>query len=138
MSFSFLKKIYWGTDSVWSGSYFISTVGISEAVKRKNNVGRARKILSVFMIFTPTKRLCRKNMWSPNYEACLVSFCPTLLLLALLICRCCSIFEFFIMSRLRSIAVSGPARAAPLLFFLPVNKPKNEAKSPLKEKKVFQ
>ncbi len=28
----FLKKVYWGTDSVWSEGYFVSTVGIDEAV----------------------------------------------------------------------------------------------------------
>jgi len=30
--FPFLKKVYWGTDSVWSEGYFVSTVGIDEAV----------------------------------------------------------------------------------------------------------
>lgn len=29
--FSFLKKVYWGTDSIWSEGYFVSTVGINEA-----------------------------------------------------------------------------------------------------------
>ena len=29
--FPFLKQVYWGTDSVWSGGYFVSTVGINEA-----------------------------------------------------------------------------------------------------------
>ncbi len=33
--FPFLKKVYWGTDSVWSGSYFVSTVGVSEEVIRR-------------------------------------------------------------------------------------------------------
>ena len=35
VSFPFLKKVYWGTDSIWSGSYFVSTIGISEAVIRR-------------------------------------------------------------------------------------------------------
>ena len=29
--FPFLKQVYWGTDSVWSEGYFVSTVGIDEA-----------------------------------------------------------------------------------------------------------
>ncbi len=29
--FPFLKKVYWGTDAVWSEGYFASTVGIDEA-----------------------------------------------------------------------------------------------------------
>ena len=28
----FLRKVYWGTDGVWSDGYFVSTVGIDEAV----------------------------------------------------------------------------------------------------------
>ena len=35
IEFPFLKKVYWGTDSIWSGSYFVSTVGVSEAVIRR-------------------------------------------------------------------------------------------------------
>ena len=27
-SFPFLKQVYWGTDSIWSEGYFVSTVGI--------------------------------------------------------------------------------------------------------------
>ncbi len=30
--FPFLKKVYWGTDAVWSEGYFASTVGIDESV----------------------------------------------------------------------------------------------------------
>jgi len=33
--FPFLKKVYWGTDSIWSGSYFVSTVGVDETVIRR-------------------------------------------------------------------------------------------------------
>jgi len=35
VTFPFLKDVYWGTDSIWSGSYFVSTVGISKAVIRR-------------------------------------------------------------------------------------------------------
>jgi putative transposase len=28
--FPFLKEIYWGTESIWSSSYFVSTVGVNE------------------------------------------------------------------------------------------------------------
>jgi putative transposase len=30
--FEFLKKIYWGTDSVWSEGYFVSTVRLNESM----------------------------------------------------------------------------------------------------------
>jgi putative transposase len=30
--FSFIKDTYWGTESVWSGGYFVSTVGINETM----------------------------------------------------------------------------------------------------------
>lgn len=33
--FPFLKEVYWGTDSVWSNGYFVSTVGINEEVIKK-------------------------------------------------------------------------------------------------------
>ena len=33
--FPFLKEVYWGTDGIWSDSYFVSTVGINEEVIRK-------------------------------------------------------------------------------------------------------
>lgn len=32
--FSFLKSVYWGTDSIWSDGYFASTVGINEQIIR--------------------------------------------------------------------------------------------------------
>jgi putative transposase len=28
--FSFLKEVYWGTDSIWSEGYFVSTIGMNE------------------------------------------------------------------------------------------------------------
>ncbi|HCM37841.1 TPA: IS200/IS605 family transposase [Patescibacteria group bacterium] len=28
--FPFLKKLYWGTDGIWSDGYFVSTVGVNE------------------------------------------------------------------------------------------------------------
>jgi len=30
--FPFLREVYWGTDAVWSEGYFVSTVGIDEAM----------------------------------------------------------------------------------------------------------
>jgi len=30
--FGFLKEAYWGTESIWSGGYFVSTVGLNETV----------------------------------------------------------------------------------------------------------
>jgi len=30
--FPFLKKTYWGTESIWSSGYFVSTVGINEDI----------------------------------------------------------------------------------------------------------
>jgi putative transposase len=41
--FPFLKEVYWGTDSIWSEGYFVSTVGINEQVIRKyiENQGQA-------------------------------------------------------------------------------------------------
>ena len=33
--FEFLEKVYWGTDSVWSVGFFVSTVGVDEEVIQK-------------------------------------------------------------------------------------------------------
>ncbi len=33
--FPFLKEVYWGTDGIWSDGYFVSTVGLNEAMIRK-------------------------------------------------------------------------------------------------------
>ena len=33
--FEFLKKVYWGTESIWGGGYFVSTVGINERIIRR-------------------------------------------------------------------------------------------------------
>lgn len=33
--FPFLKEVYWGTDSIWSEGYFVSTVGINEEIIRR-------------------------------------------------------------------------------------------------------
>ncbi len=33
--FPYLKQVYWGTDAVWSEGYFVSTVGINEAIMQK-------------------------------------------------------------------------------------------------------
>ena len=32
--FPFLKEVYWGTESIWSGGYFVSTVGINESATK--------------------------------------------------------------------------------------------------------
>jgi len=34
-TFPFIKKIYWGTDAVWSEGYFVTTVGANEKIIRK-------------------------------------------------------------------------------------------------------
>ena len=41
--FPFLKQVYWGTDSIWSEGYFVSTVGINEQIIRRyiENQGQA-------------------------------------------------------------------------------------------------
>ena len=33
--FPFLKKVYWGTDGIWSDGYFVSTVGLDEMTIRR-------------------------------------------------------------------------------------------------------
>lgn len=33
--FPFIKDVYWGTSSIWSEGYFVSTVGINEKIIRK-------------------------------------------------------------------------------------------------------
>ena len=33
--FPFIKKVYWGTDGVWSDGYFVSTVGINEEIIKR-------------------------------------------------------------------------------------------------------
>lgn len=33
--FPFLKKVYWGTDNLWSSSYFVSTAGVDAKVLAK-------------------------------------------------------------------------------------------------------
>ena len=33
--FPFLKQVYWGTNSVWSEGYFVSTIGVNEEIIRK-------------------------------------------------------------------------------------------------------
>lgn len=43
--FPFIKEIYWGTDSVWSESYFVSTVGINEEVIQKYIENQGQKEL---------------------------------------------------------------------------------------------
>ena len=50
----FLKKVYWGTDGVWSDGYFVSTVGVNEAIIRsyiehqgKEDSGQAQLVLEL-------------------------------------------------------------------------------------------
>jgi len=33
--FSFLSKVYWGSDGIWSDGYFVSTVGVNEDVIKR-------------------------------------------------------------------------------------------------------
>lgn len=33
--FPFIKEVYWGTEAIWSEGYFVSTVGINEAMIRR-------------------------------------------------------------------------------------------------------
>ena len=33
--FTFLDKVYWGVDGIWSKGYFVSTIGINEETIRK-------------------------------------------------------------------------------------------------------
>jgi putative transposase len=41
--FPFLKEVYWGTDAIWSEGYFVSTVGIHDAVIRKYIENQGKK-----------------------------------------------------------------------------------------------
>ncbi len=50
--FPFLKEVYWDDGSVWATGYFVSTVGVSEAVIRnyikyqtKEEAGQAKLVL---------------------------------------------------------------------------------------------
>lgn len=43
--FPFIKKIYWGTDSIWSEGYFVTTVGADETVIRKYIENQGKKDL---------------------------------------------------------------------------------------------
>jgi putative transposase len=33
--FPFLKRVYWGTESIWSAGYFVSTLGMNEEVIKR-------------------------------------------------------------------------------------------------------
>ena len=41
--FPFLKEVYWGTESIWSEGYFVSTVGVNDTVIRKYIEGQGKK-----------------------------------------------------------------------------------------------
>ena len=41
--FTFLKDVYWGTESVWSEGYFVSTLGLDSAMIEKYIESQGRK-----------------------------------------------------------------------------------------------
>jgi putative transposase len=43
--FPFLKQVYWGTDSVWSEGYFVTTVGANESIIKKYIENQGKKDL---------------------------------------------------------------------------------------------
>ena len=50
--FPFLSDVYWGTDGIWSGGYFVSTVGVNEdiirnyvALQGQEDSGQAKLVL---------------------------------------------------------------------------------------------
>jgi len=43
--FTFLKQVYWGTDSVWSEGYFVTTVGANETIIQKYIENQGKKDL---------------------------------------------------------------------------------------------
>ena len=50
--FEYMRKAYWGVDGIWSDGYFVSTIGINEAVIRKyierqgqEDMGQAQLVL---------------------------------------------------------------------------------------------
>jgi putative transposase len=51
--FPYLKKVYWGIEAIWSEGYFVSTVGIDEAVMEryieeqgKKDAGQTKFVIS--------------------------------------------------------------------------------------------
>jgi len=43
--FPFVKQIYWGTDSIWSEGYFVTTVGANEAAIKQYIQDQGKKDL---------------------------------------------------------------------------------------------
>ena len=41
--FPFLTKVYWGTDSMWSDGYFVSTVGINAVIIEKYSINQGKE-----------------------------------------------------------------------------------------------
>ncbi|MCA9369472.1 IS200/IS605 family transposase [Candidatus Woesebacteria bacterium] len=41
--FPFIKDVYWGTDSIWSEGYFVTTVGKNEAMIKKYIIDQGKK-----------------------------------------------------------------------------------------------
>ncbi len=51
--FPILRKVYWGSEGIWSDGYFVSTIGINESIIRryieeqgKEDAGQAKLELS--------------------------------------------------------------------------------------------
>ena len=47
--FLFLKQVYWGTDSVWSEGYFVTTVGANESIIKKNIENQGKNITNLIL-----------------------------------------------------------------------------------------
>lgn len=41
--FPFIKEVYWGTDSIWSEGYFVTTVGKNETMIKKYIMDQGKK-----------------------------------------------------------------------------------------------
>lgn len=57
--FPFLKNVYWGTDSVWSNAYFVSTVGINETIIKKYIENQGKKDLGQAQLVLGTTKIPR-------------------------------------------------------------------------------
>lgn len=41
--FPFIKEVYWGTDSIWSEGYFVSTIGIDQTTIKNYIINQGKK-----------------------------------------------------------------------------------------------
>lgn len=57
--FPFLKKVYWGTDGIWSDGYFVSTVGINEVIIRKCIENQGKEDLEQAQLVLGTTKIAR-------------------------------------------------------------------------------